>query len=81
MPISTPLRTTERPGHRNRFLAACMVIVEAPRLGPSSPAPLRTLCKAPQSTPSFKQKVASSDAIAAATAAGDMFLSGTLSRS
>ena len=33
MPISTPLRTTERPGHRNRFLAVCMVIVEAPRLG------------------------------------------------
>ena len=39
-PISIPLRTAERPGHRKRFLAVCMVIVDAPRLGPFLPAPL-----------------------------------------
>jgi hypothetical protein len=53
MPISIALRMAERLGHRKRFLAVCMVIVDAPRLGPSLPAPLRTSRRAPQSTPSF----------------------------
>ena len=43
-------------------------MVEAPRLGPCLPAPLRTSCRAPQSTPSLSQKLASSDAITVASA-------------
>ncbi len=71
-----PLRMTERPGHRNRFFAVCMVMVEAPRFGPCLPALLTTSWRAPQSTPSLSQKVASSEAITAASAAGAMVLSG-----
>ena len=76
MAISMPLRIAERPGHKNRFFAVCMVMVEAPRLGPCAPAPFRTSRSAPQSTPSLSQKLASSDAITAASAAGAMVLSG-----
>ena len=68
--ISTPLRIEDRPGHRNRFLAVCIVIVEAPRRGPLAPASSMTSCSAPQSTPSFWQKRASSDVTTEASAAG-----------
>src|ERR1700722_6881412 len=61
MPISMPLRILERPGHKNRFFAVCMVMVDAPRLGPCLPAPLRTSRSEPQSTPSLSQKLAPSD--------------------
>ena len=71
---------TERPGHKNRFFAVCMVMVDAPRLGLCSPAPLRTSRSAPQSTPSLSQKLASSDATTAASAAGAMVLSGAYVR-
>ena len=81
MGISTALRMAERPGQRKRFFAVCMVMVEAPRVGPASPAPAKTLRRAPQSTPSFWQKVASSDVATAATAAGATSPSRTVSRS
>ena len=81
MPISMPLRTTERPGHRKRFFAVCMVIVEAPRRGPRLPARSRTSWSASQSTPSLRQNVASSDAATAAIAAGETSSSRTTMRS
>ena len=78
MPISMPLRIVERLGHRKRFLAVCMVIVDAPREGPCAPALFMTSCKASQSTPSFRQNLASSDAITEATVTGAMSFSGTV---
>lgn len=79
--ISRALRNIERPGNRKRFFTVCMSMVEAPRAGPPSWTLAATVRKARQSTPEWRQKRASSEAITACVSQGDIFSSGTATRS
>ena len=67
---------TERPGHRKRFFAVCMVIVEAPRVGALGAAEDFTQ-GAPVDAIVARRSVASSDAITDAAATGATSLSCT----
>ena len=60
-----PFRTKDRPFQRKRLRATCIVIVEAPREGPSGLS--ITVCSCCQSTPWCRQNCPSSDITTAST--------------